>query len=139
MEFLYRLFIRKKIGAKIVFFLGEKWFWKFPFSKKIFFSDFPIFSIEKSNFSIEKIGKSGKNIFFENRNFQNHFSPRKKKFFAPIFFLMKNLYLYFRLRCSLYPYHSGSPNGGGVSLKPPKKCRNHWLLQWGLHMNSYHE
>ena len=31
----------------------------------------------------------------ENQNFQNHFSPRKKYFIAPIFFLMINLYKYF--------------------------------------------
>ena len=30
--------------------------------------------------------------------FQNHFSPRKKSFFDPIFFLVKNMYLDFTIK-----------------------------------------
>ena len=58
------------------------------------------FSIEKIDFSIEKIDFSIEKIeifvpppnhhfifdFFQNRKFQNHFSPRKKKVFRSIFF-----------------------------------------------------
>ena len=36
--------------------------------------------------------KSKIQIFFRNRNFQNHFSPRKNIFFDPHFFLMKGWY-----------------------------------------------
>ena len=63
------------------FFLEKNDFENFDFEKKskmlIFSSKIQYeFYLKKSTFS----------TFFRNRNFQNHFSPRKKKFFDPIFF-----------------------------------------------------
>ena len=68
--------LKKNPIGKYFFIMEKNDFEIFDFQKK---SKSLIFSIEKSIFSIEKPR------FFK-QNFQNHFSPRKKKFFDQIFF-----------------------------------------------------
>ena len=77
---------KKKIERKNFFFLGEKWFWKKNVANFKVFHDFPI--VNPYGFTI---GKSWKTLKFATFFFQNHFSPRKKKFFRSIFFFLFKL------------------------------------------------
>ena len=92
---------RKKNWSKNIFFSWRKMILKILLENLDF-------SIEKIDFSIEKIEIfvfSPKinilfSIFFRNRNFQNHFSPRKKKVFRSIFFSCLRWCPYFKALCS---------------------------------------
>ena len=61
--------------------------------------------------------------------FQNHFSPRKKSFFDPIFFLVKNMYLDFTIKAVRKRFaqmvHFRSTNTRNLDLASFIQCSLH--------------